>query len=32
MNLFELTQHKVAHSEILSEGGSLPGVGAIHID
>ena len=32
MNLFELTQHKVAQSEILSEGGSLPGVGAIHID
>jgi len=32
MNLFELTQYKVAQSEILSEGGSLPGVGAIHID
>jgi len=32
MNLFELTQHKVVQSEILSEGGSLPGVGAIHID
>ncbi len=32
MNLFELTQHKTVQSEILSEGGSLPGVGAIHID
>ena len=32
MNLFELTQHKAVQSEILSEGGSLPGVGAIHID
>jgi hypothetical protein len=32
MNLFELTQSKTAQSEILSEGGSMPGVGAIHID
>ena len=32
MNLFELTQPRNVQSEILSEGGSLPGVGAIHID
>lgn len=32
MNLFELTQYKAVQSEVLSEGGSLPGVGAIHID
>jgi len=32
MKLFELTQSKTVQSEILSEGGSLPGVGAIHID
>ena len=32
MNLFELTQSKTTQSEILSEGGSMPGVGAIHID
>jgi|GEM_PF-6123798 hypothetical protein len=32
MNLFELTQSKAAQSEVISEGGSMPGVGAIHID
>ena len=32
MNLFELTQFKTTRPEILSEGGSMPGVGAIHID
>ena len=32
MNLFELTQSKNTQPEILSEGGSMPGVGAIHID
>ena len=32
MNLFELTQSNNTQSEILSEGGSMPGVGAIHID
>jgi len=32
MNLFELTQFNDTQPEILSEGGSLPGVGAIHID
>lgn len=32
MNLFELTQSKDAQSEVISEGGSMPGVGAIHID
>tara|TARA_R110000803_G_scaffold16561_3_gene45345 strand:+ start:205 stop:1071 length:867 start_codon:yes stop_codon:yes gene_type:complete len=32
MNLFELTQYKTTRSGILSEGGSMPGVGAIHID
>lgn len=32
MNLFELTQFKTTRSEVLSEGGSMPGVGAIHID
>ena len=32
MNLFELTQYKAAQSEVISEGGSMPGVGAIHID
>jgi len=32
MNLFELTQSKSTQSEVISEGGSMPGVGAIHID
>ena len=32
MNLFELTQSKATQSEVISEGGSMPGVGAIHID
>ena len=32
MNLFELTISKTTRPEILSEGGSMPGVGAIHID
>jgi len=32
MNLFELTQSKAVQSEVISEGGSMPGVGAIHID
>ena len=32
MNLFELTISKRASEKILAEGGSMPGVGAIHID
>jgi len=33
MNLFELTQHKATVETVnLTEGGAMPGVGAIHID
>ena len=33
MNLFELTQYTTASEVVkLTEGGAMPGVGAIHID
>mgnify|MGYP000153157600 CR=1 FL=1 len=32
MRLYELTQYKAASENVLVEGGSMPGVGAIHID